>query len=260
MRHQPDMLPYVAKSQITQILAAQPHSPRTRVIETQQQMEQGRFSGPARPDKRHPLAARDFEIDRADGGPAGSGRIGEIDGLELASHFKITAKRQRRGRPRQISRCLQCLGNTFRGTSGPLQFAGQFRQESGRSRHQKGIEDERGQIASRYAPGDQVLSTNPEDRGDARENEEDDDPAHPTAKPDPPQRRLETFINRRLETRGHHALPAEGLNSPDGGHRFLGLNRDIGKPVLRNSRSLAQPAAKDDQRNHHQRHDDKNDK
>ena len=30
-------------------------------------------------------------------------------------------------------------------------------------------------------------------------DKEDDDPAHPAAKPDPPQRRLETFIDSGLE-------------------------------------------------------------
>ena len=167
LRHQPDILPYVAKGEVTQILAAQPHSPRTRVIEPQQQMEQGRFSSPARPDKRHPLAARDFEIDRADGWPAGSGRIREIDSLKPAGRLAITAKRQRRGRLRQIGSCLQCLGNPFRGAGGPLQLAGEFRQEAGRGRDQKGVEDERGQVAGGYAPGDQVLAADPEDRGDA---------------------------------------------------------------------------------------------
>ena len=89
-------------------------------------MEQGRFSGPARPDKRHSLAARDFEIDRADGWPAGSGRIREIDRLKPAGRLAITAKWQRRGMLRQIGSCLQCLGNPFRGAGGPLQLAGEL--------------------------------------------------------------------------------------------------------------------------------------
>jgi len=64
-------------------------------MESQQQMEQGRFSGPARPDKRQPFAERDFEINRDDGRAAGSGRIGEIDSLKPAGRLVITAKRQR---------------------------------------------------------------------------------------------------------------------------------------------------------------------
>ena len=74
LRHQADILPRMSRKRetVTQILAAQPASrPCTRIVKTQQQMEQRRFAGTARPDKRDTLAARDYQqIHLADRRPA----------------------------------------------------------------------------------------------------------------------------------------------------------------------------------------------
>ena len=57
LRHQPDEAADVGQREIAKILSAKPHGTRRRVVESQQQVEQGRFSGPARADERHPFAA-----------------------------------------------------------------------------------------------------------------------------------------------------------------------------------------------------------
>lgn len=249
LRDKADETANVGKGETAQILAAKHHPPASRVVEAQQQMEQDRFAGPTGPDEGHALAAPRLEIDAADGRTAHPGRVGEISGFEPAGDVGVAAKQRRGRRFGKAVGGLQGPGNTLGGAGGALQLApASSDRKPVEAATRKAVEDEGRQIARRNAAGKKVLPADPENGGNAGENEEDDDAAHPAAKPGTGQRRPQAVVDGRLEPPRHHALTAEGLNRADGGDRFLGLNGDIGQPVPGQARGTPQAPAKKNQR------------
>jgi len=141
----------------------------------------------------------------------------EHDPLEGDFATRRLRQPSRLGRRDDFRRRLEKFGQAFRCPGGPLQIAKHFAQRAGRTGDHHGVEDKRGKLAAGDVAGEEIMTADPQHRGDSAENQGDDQGGQHGARLDPLDRGREGPFRMVREALPIDALMTEGLDRANAG-------------------------------------------
>ena len=193
------------------------------------------------------------------GRDVGPGRVAELDGAEL--EHAIGGLGQWRWRGGRLDGRLgdQQLVQALGGTGGAQQIAIDFRQRPEGAGEEAAIEDEGRDGAAGDATRRDVDRALPDDHGDGREHQGDNDEGHQRPEADPALGGAEHGFGGLSEALGLAPLLVEGLDDLHRPEHLAGQRADVGDAVLAVAGNGADPSPEqgqghDDQGNAEQHH------
>jgi hypothetical protein len=239
----------IRRLHLARIDAVDAHRADLRIIEAQQQREDGRLAGARRADERDALARRDAQREVAQRGDARARRVVEAERVELDRARRPCGRHHRRRRGDDLRRGREQLHQALGRTRGALQFAPHFRDRAGAGGDDHRIEDERRELAGAQAPGEDIVAADPEDDADGAEGDEDHRADQERLLPDARQRHVVGRLGVAREGGAVGVLVRIRLRGADLVDRLVDVGGDVGDAVLAGARQTPHAAAEDEDGN-----------
>ena len=180
-------------------------------------------------------------------------RIGEADIVEADVAARRRRQRARRRGRGDLRLDAQDFEQPFRGAGGRRNLAPDFAELAEACGGERRIQHELAEPARRDRAGQHVVRSDPEDRDDAGEDDEDDDRGQHRARPGRGARRLVGLLDLAAEARIGEPLAGIGLHGADRADQFGGIGGGIRQRILGVARQPPHPAPERHQRQHDQR-------
>ena len=175
LRHDADRAAQRLQRQVTHVHAVEADAAGLRIVEAQQQLEQGGLAGAGRADHGHRLAGADIEREMRQGGFVQARRIGEGHVVERHAGAVLGARGQVFGLQRILDLGLRAeqFEQAFGGAGGALGVAHHFRQGADRTGDDAGVQDELAQVASGHGSFEHGVGAEPQHEHDGAEYQHD---------------------------------------------------------------------------------------
>ncbi len=170
LRHHADMAAPLARVEGADIVPIDADDAELRVVKTQQQLEEGGFTGTAGADDGHRLARLDAEADIAQRGDVGARGVMEGDMLERQARLRFFSEAVRLRRGGDGGGQLHGFHQPLGGTGGALQLADDIADRAEGAGDDHGVENERREVAGAEAAGNHILPAGVEHGDDAAEH------------------------------------------------------------------------------------------
>ncbi len=224
-----------------------------RIEEAEQQIEDRAFAGARRADDGYGVAglhAERYAVERRQIGAAG---VGEANVVERDLSARRNGKRDGESRRADFRHHGQQLGEPLGGAGGLADFAPDFGdlRKGGAGEH--GVEHELAEPADRHAAVDDGRCGEPQNAGDAADDEEHGEGGEHGARPHARLGGIEGEFNIAPVAIGSRLLVGECLHGARSGKVLGRICRSLGQRVLRPARQAAHRAAERDERQNGQR-------
>src|SRR3954466_7722610 len=216
-------------------------------------MKQRALAGPRRSDDRDLFAGFDRERNVVDRKHIRPRRISKTDIFKTDIAARRLWQRYRLRRRRDLRFYAQDLEQPLGGAGRSRDLAPDLAELPETAGGKRRIQHELAEPARRDLPGQHVVRTDPEDRHDAGEHDEDDDQRQHRARPRRAARRLIGLFDLAAEATGRQPLAGIGLHGPDRADQFGGVGAGVRQRILRVARQPPHPAPERYQWNHDQR-------
>ena len=219
-----------------------------RIVEAQQQLEQGGLAGARRPDDGHGFTRPDREREVMQRTILAARGIGKDDAIEGQRTFGLGGKFGRRGGSDDLRLHRQKLADAARRAGGRDDLAPDFRELAERTGTEHRVEDKLRELTTAHPSCEDIVGAEPQHGDDAGKDQHDHDAGERRAGRDRLGRGGISALDRVAEPIGGHPLSVVGLHGADGAEALRGIGGGVGQRILRRARALADGATRCDER------------
>ena len=224
-----------------------------RIVEAQQQLEQGGLAAAGWADDGDRLARCDLEREIVQRALLAPRRIGKDDALEGHRALRRGRQRDDGGRRNDDRLDREKLADATGRARRHGNFVPHFAELPERAGTENGIKNELRQLAAAHAPEQDIVGPKPQHADDAGKDEHDDDAGEDAAGGRRVARGRIGFLDGGGEARGRRRLGIIGLHGPDGAEAFGGIGCRLRQRVLGSAGAPLDGTARGDERQHDQR-------